>query len=78
MTGLKAAAGATKGVYPYGPLKVEIAYNPDTGEVHASTVTPSTLSQWREPIIAVCDATRPMTMQDIADAILDAINRHYD
>lgn len=75
MLGLEEAAAET-GDYDCSGCFTEIFYNRRTGQIHAKTLCGSTYTVYDDAdIIPVCDATWKMTEQEIADAILDAVER---
>lgn len=71
--GLRKASGATTNYGAYSPEYIEIFYDRNSGEVW--TVYQCSLGQnnWTvyddENVIKVCNTSRHMTMQEIADAI---------
>lgn len=78
MVGLREAAGETKGLRGYFSGEyVQISYDRDDGEIltnyHYSLGQNSWSDYHCESIITVCFASDPMTMQEIADAIYDAV-----
>lgn len=81
MTGLRKAASDTKGLTgPYNSDYIQISYDTNGGTVltnyHCSLGHNSWTQYHDRDIIAVCDANGPMTMQQIADAIADAVAMH--
>lgn len=73
--GIKAAAAETKNcTNAYGPV-VELFYDTEEGKVWANyQVSENSWSVYDEPsIIRVANARSPMTMQQIADAVYDAV-----
>lgn len=78
MTGLRKAASDTKGLTgPYNSDYVQISYDTSDGEVltdyHCSLGHNWQTQYHDRAIITICDAAGPMTMQQIADAIADAV-----
>ena len=71
MTGLKKAAGETRGLCGYGYVEIFYDHSDNTvwGDWHG------THNEWSEyhdsDIECVCRTSKPMTMQQIADAIKD-------
>lgn len=77
MHGLKAASGDTKNYGYYSGSYVQINYDVSTGDVWADYHYSLGQNSWTEyhdsDVITVCNTSRHMTMQEIADAIVDAI-----
>lgn len=74
MAGLRAAASETKSVNPRMGGFVQIGYNKSTGEIVANYVVSGSYVKYEDvDVLTVCNATAPMTMQAIADAIRDAV-----
>lgn len=74
MTGIKAAAGATKDLTPYGGSCVQVSYDRETGEVLTAYHVGSGWTLYHESsIVTACYATAPMTMQEVADSIADKV-----
>ena len=78
MRGLRKAAGATKGLTGYyNGHYVQISYDTSNGEIltnyHYSLGQNSWTQYHGSDIITVCNASNPMTMQQIADAIAEAV-----
>lgn len=77
IVGLKKASGRTDDYGYYSGIYDEIFYDRATGEVW--TVSQCSLGQnwWTEyhdaNIIKICNASRHMTMQELADAIYEAV-----
>lgn len=74
MTGLKAAAAATKGLQGYySGLYEELFFDRRTGEVWTKTQCSFGHNSWTvyhdEQIIKICDLDDPTTMKEIADLI---------
>lgn len=70
MNGLKAAAGETKALCPYGTLHIQISFDRATGDIITDWHTAGSWSEYHDTdIINVGTAKTPMTMQEIADAI---------
>ena len=81
MIGLRKAASDTRGLTgPYNSDYIQISYNTSDGEVltnyHCSLGHNSWTQYHDRDVIAVCNADGPMTMQQIADAIADAVTMH--
>ena len=80
MTGLRKAAGETKGLRGYySGSYVQISYDQDTGEIltdYHYSLGQNSWSEYHDPaVITVCNASKPMTMQQIADEIFAAVGR---
>lgn len=75
MHGLKAAARETRDLYPYSGHYVQISYDTETGDVWAYWhVDINSWIHYDNPaIFTAVRATRHMTMQQIADAIAEAV-----
>ena len=75
MHGLKVAAGVTRDAYPYSGHYVQISYDTNTGYIYAHwNVDVNSWMQYDNPaIFTAVRATRHMTMQQIADAIAEAV-----
>lgn len=77
MTGLKAASGETHDYGYLSPSYVEIFYDRSTGEVWTVYQYSLGMNWWTEyhdpDIIKVCNSQSHMTMQEIADAIAEAV-----
>lgn len=75
MTGLQEAARETKGLQGrYGRTYVQISYDLSDGQVLADYLTQNDWKRYHSSsIIHVCNASSPMTMQQIADAVAAAI-----
>lgn len=76
MTGLRRACGATKGLYPYGPFVEEIIYDMDSGRIRTNELLSSSYTRPELPEICAWTATQPLTMQEIADRIYDAVREY--
>ena len=80
MKGLRKAASETRDANPRMGGYVQVSYDMADGEIlanyHASLGCNSWTEYHSESIIAVCNAQSRMTMQQIADAIADAVARH--
>ena len=81
MQGLRKAAGETKGLTSYySGHYVQISYDTSNGEIltnyHYNLGQNSWTAYNDADIITICNASNPMTMQQIADAIADAVARH--
>lgn len=81
MRGLRKAAGDTKGLTGYySGHYVQISYDTSDGEILTNyhySLGHNTWSQYHDSdIITVCNASEPMTMQQIADAIVEAVAMH--
>lgn len=76
--GLKKASGETEDYGEYGPLYNEIFYDRATGEVWTILQSSLGMGTWTEyhdaDIIKIGNAQQHMTMQQIADAIWEAVN----
>ena len=77
--GLKRASGNTSNYGCYSPQYDEIFYDRETGEVWTKYQYSLGQNSWtqynNENIIKVCNTQRHMSMQEIADAIVRAIER---
>lgn len=75
MSGLKKAAGDTKGIQR--PGYCELFYDIKTGEiwtVYQNSIGMNTWTEYRDPaVLKVCDIIRQSTMQEIADWIYRAL-----
>lgn len=74
MTGIKAAAAATKGLQGYySGVYEELFYDRSTGEVWTKRQYSLGHNTWTEyhdkQIIKICNLDKPTTMQEIADLI---------
>jgi hypothetical protein len=71
MNGLKKASGATKGLRYYGSMRVQISYDPVSGDVLTMDhIGDNSWSEYHDNnIFTVCFAREKMTMQQIADVI---------
>lgn len=74
MHGLRNAASETKGLAGYySGHYVQISYNRETGEITTNyhySLGQNSWTQYHDPaIITICNASSPMTMQEIADMI---------
>jgi len=74
MTGIKAAAAATKGLQGYySGVYEELFYDRRTGEVWTKSQSSLGHNAWTEyhdkQIIKICNLDKPTTMQEIADLI---------
>jgi len=81
MKGLRKAAGETKGLPGYySGHYIQISYDMSDGEIltnyHYSLGQNSWTQYHSSDIITICNASSPMTMQQIADAIADAVAYH--
>lgn len=74
MRGLKEACSETKRLYPYSGYKVIIYYDRLSGEIIASFDTLSTQLPYGPHEVHICDATFPLTMQEIADRIWERLS----
>ena len=75
MRGIKAASAATNGLSPYGWGRVQISYDRDDGEILTDYHIGNDWTQYRSvSIITAGWANRPMSMQEIADVIADAVS----
>lgn len=80
MAGLRKAAGETKGLCGYySGCYVQISYDQDTGEIltdYHYSLGQNSWSEYHDPaVITVCNASKPMTMQQIADEIFTAVEQ---
>lgn len=79
MVGLKKTSGETEDYGAYSPNYNEIFYNLETGEVWAKFATSLGQNSWTEyddkAIIKICNTSRHMTMQEIADAIAESVEQ---
>lgn len=77
MTGLKKASGETKDLTGAHGEYLQISYDTGTGQIltdyHVSLGQNSWSQYHDRNIITVCNATRPMKMEEIAQAIEDRI-----
>lgn len=78
MKGLRKAAGATKGLTGYySGHYVQISFDRGVGEVLISehcSFGQNSWTQYHDPeVITVCNASAPMTMQEIADRIAETV-----
>lgn len=77
MHGLKAASGETKNYGYYSGHYVQISYDTDTGDIltdYHYSLGQNSWTRYHDPaIITVATTAHHMTMQEIADAIVDAI-----
>ena len=77
MHGLKAASGETKNYGYYSGHYVQISYDTDTGDVltdYHYSLGQNSWTHYHDPaIITIAVTANHMTMQQIADAIADAI-----
>ncbi len=80
--GLKKASGETQDYGYYDGRYVEIFYDLSTGEVWTKFQCSLGQNSWTEyhdaNIIKVCNATRHMTMQELADAIYEKVQLHQE
>lgn len=79
MVGLRKAAGETKDLTGYySGHYVQISYDHDDGEILTNyhySLGQNSWSQYHSPsIITICNASEPMTMQQIADRIADLLS----
>lgn len=78
MIGLKKASGSTENYGYYDGRYDQVFYDRATGEIwtvfHCSLGHNSWSQYDDENVIWVCDASHHMTMQQIADAIVERIN----
>lgn len=74
MHGIRAAAHDTHSAAPYGAY-IQISYDPTTGDVlTAYHISVNSWTRYHDPdIIHVTNAHEPMTMQQIADAVAEAV-----
>lgn len=77
MHGLRKAAGDTRNSLPARNCYMQISYDRDDGAIlsdfHCSLGGNSWTQYHDASIITACTTSKPMTMQQIADAIADAI-----
>lgn len=77
MKGLRKASGETENYGSYSDKYNEIFYNLETGEVWTKFQCSLGQNSWTTyhdaNIIKVCNTSRHMTMQQIADAIRDVV-----
>ena len=76
--GLRKTAGETKGLQGYySGQYLQISYDMATGDIYTNYHCSFGQNSWSEyhdsDIIRICNASDPMTMQDIADAIYEAV-----
>ena len=78
MHGLRKASGETKGLRPNSCEYVQISYDRGDGSIltdyHCSIGQNSWTQYHDASIITVCNASRAMTMQQIADCIHERLN----
>lgn len=79
MVGLKKASGNTRNYGYYSDKYDEIFYNRSSGEVWTVFQCSLGRNSWTEyhdpDVIKICNASDHMTMQEIADAIAETIER---
>lgn len=79
MNGLKKASGETKNYGYYSGMYVEIFYDQADGEIWTKfhySLGQNSWTEYADPsIIKICSASRHMTMQEIADAIHNCVER---
>lgn len=79
MVGLKAASGETYNYGCYSGKYVEIFYNRRTGKIWTIfqySLGHNSWTEYRSPdVIKVCNASTHWTMQEIADAIAEAVEQ---
>lgn len=78
MAGLRKAAGATKGLTNYYSGEyVQISYDKKDGEILTNyhyNLGQNSWSEYNNPnIITICNASSSMTMQEIANKIIESI-----
>ena len=78
LSGLRKAAGETKGLTGYYSGRyVQISYDTRNGAIltnyHYNLGQNSWTQYHNSDIITICNASSPMTMQQIADAIAEAV-----
>ncbi len=80
--GLKKASGETMNYGPYDSRYDEVFYDISTGEVWTKFQCSLGQNSWTEyhdsNIIKICNATSHMTMQNLADAIYQAVQAHQE
>lgn len=69
MVGLKKASGATRNYGYYGNFYVQIAYDLKDGKIVTAEHTKNSYTKWVDGVIHVCNTSKRMTMQEIADAV---------
>lgn len=73
MRGLKAASGDTQNYGYYSGQYIQISYDTETGDVltdYHYSLGQNSWTEYRDPaVITVCNTSRHMTMQQIADRI---------
>lgn len=74
--GLKHIAGVTKQTNPRAGLHYQIAYNPDEGRLVYEVLCGQSWCNFVPGFITVADTYERMTMQDIADAVKIALEKH--
>ena len=78
MIGLKKSAASTGNYGVYSSMYDELVYNVKTGEVWTvfqCFLGQNTWTQYHDPnIVKICNTSRHMTMQEIADYIADYLN----
>lgn len=76
MANLREICAMTKGIRQNSGYHIEIAWNPDDGHIcveeHVGTVG-SNWVQWADGIVPCGYLARPMTQQEIADQIAEAL-----
>lgn len=76
--GLRKTAGETKGLQGYYSGEyVQISYDMSTGDIYTDYHYSLGHNSWSEyhdsDIVTICNASEPMTMQEITDAIYEAV-----
>lgn len=78
MTGLRAAAGETRNSLPARNCYIQISYDRNDGSILTDFYCSIGQQWWTNyhdgSIITVCTTSAPMTMQEIADRIEQAVN----
>ena len=72
MLGLKRASGETVN-YGNTGWHTQISYDTEAGDIYTNDHCGESWSEYPPEVITVCHTTRHMTMQEIADAIYDAV-----
>ena len=77
IVGVKKVSGETKWLYPYCGCHYQVNYDLSTGEVWCTLLTNNNyIVYYNDNNIGVCNAMKPMTMQDVADAVDQAVYEH--
>lgn len=82
MTGLKKTSGETKDFGFYSGKYFEIFYDRDSGDiwpVFQYSLGQNWWTEYHDPsIVKICNTSRHMTMQEIADLIFDKVRGVYN